>query len=60
MPVLEEKDLKIDLYRMMLKIRYFEEKISQLFADGEIPGFFAFGAGTGGHCHRCLKYGVVS
>lgn len=35
---LDEKNC-LDLYKKMLLIRKFEERVSQLFAEGEIPGF---------------------
>lgn len=35
----QNKENCIDLYRRMLLIRKFEEKVSQLYAEGEIPGF---------------------
>ena len=34
-----DKKSCLDLYQTMLLIRKFEEKVSQLFAEGEIPGF---------------------
>jgi len=34
-----DKKSCLDLYQRMLLIRKFEEKVSQLFAEGEIPGF---------------------
>jgi pyruvate dehydrogenase E1 component alpha subunit len=33
------KDNCLNLYKKMLLIRKFEEKVSQLYAEGEIPGF---------------------
>lgn len=33
------KENCLDLYRRMLLIRKFEERVSRLYADGEIPGF---------------------
>jgi len=33
------KDNCLNLYKKMLLIRKFEERVSQLFAEGEIPGF---------------------
>lgn len=30
---------KVDIYTKMLKIRYFEEEVSRLFAEGKLPGF---------------------
>jgi len=41
----EASKLKSDLYRTMLRIRYFEEKVSKLFAGGEIPGFLHLALG---------------
>jgi TPP-dependent pyruvate/acetoin dehydrogenase alpha subunit len=34
-----EKEESYEIYRMMRKIRLFEEKASQLFAGGKMPGF---------------------
>lgn len=34
-----EKDKLIEMYRKMVTIRRFEEKVSKLFAQGSIPGF---------------------
>ena len=34
-----DKKLKLDLYNRMVKIRKFEKKVKNLFAEGEIPGF---------------------
>jgi pyruvate dehydrogenase E1 component alpha subunit len=34
-----EKEKLLEIYRTMRKIRVFEEKIGQLFAEGKIPGF---------------------
>lgn len=34
------KDKQLELYRRMLRIRYFEEKVAELFAEGLLPGFF--------------------
>jgi pyruvate dehydrogenase E1 component alpha subunit len=33
------KEKMIDLYATMKKIRLFEEKVSELFAEGKLPGF---------------------
>ncbi len=33
------------LYRQMLLIRHTEERLSQLFADGEVPGFIHLSIG---------------
>jgi pyruvate dehydrogenase E1 component alpha subunit len=33
------KEKSIDMYRGMLRIRYFEDRVKDLFAGGEIPGF---------------------
>ncbi len=34
-----EKGVLLSLFRTMLKIRHFEERVERLFLDGEIPGF---------------------
>jgi TPP-dependent pyruvate/acetoin dehydrogenase alpha subunit len=39
------KELKLGLFRTMLRIRFFEERVAQLFADGEIPGFLHLALG---------------
>jgi len=41
----DTKRFKIELYRTMLRIRYFEEQVSRLFAEGEIPGFIHLALG---------------
>ncbi len=33
------RDKMLGMYRQMLRIRYFENRISQLFAEGVLPGF---------------------
>ncbi len=33
------RDKMLEMYRQMLRIRYFESKVSQLFAEGVLPGF---------------------
>jgi len=33
------KEEKVELYTMMLKMRIFEEKVSQMYREGHIPGF---------------------
>jgi TPP-dependent pyruvate/acetoin dehydrogenase alpha subunit len=40
-PVLsgDELELAVTLYEQMLRIRRFEERVSELFAGGELPGF---------------------
>ncbi|MEW5722468.1 MAG: thiamine pyrophosphate-dependent dehydrogenase E1 component subunit alpha [Thermodesulfobacteriota bacterium] len=45
--MVERKDveLKLNMYRTMLKIRSFEERVAKLFADGEIPGFLHLALG---------------
>ncbi|UCC90704.1 MAG: thiamine pyrophosphate-dependent dehydrogenase E1 component subunit alpha [Dehalococcoidia bacterium] len=40
-----EKDKLIDMYRTMVRIRLFEEKIAEDFAAGKIPGFVHLSAG---------------
>lgn len=40
-----EKDKLIDMYRTMVRIRVFEEKIAEDFAAGKIPGFVHLSAG---------------
>jgi pyruvate dehydrogenase E1 component alpha subunit len=37
--VISEKEKLLELYKTMLKIRRFEEKVAELFAKGFIPGF---------------------
>ena len=37
--------LKLEAYRTMLRIRFFEEQVAKLFADGEIPGFLHLALG---------------
>jgi len=37
--VILEDELLIEMYRKMLAIRLFEQKVSELFRNGEIPGF---------------------
>jgi pyruvate dehydrogenase E1 component alpha subunit len=39
------KEKMIDLYATMKKIRLFEEKVSELFAEGKLPGFVHLYAG---------------
>ncbi len=39
------KEKMIDLYTTMKKIRLFEEKVSELFAEGKLPGFVHLYAG---------------
>jgi len=39
------KELMIDLYTTMQKIRMFELKVQELFANGKIPGFVHLYAG---------------
>lgn len=34
-----DKDKKVDMYKKMLEIRYFEERVIRLFAEGQLPGF---------------------
>ncbi|HHV08510.1 MAG TPA: thiamine pyrophosphate-dependent dehydrogenase E1 component subunit alpha [Firmicutes bacterium] len=34
-----EKEKLVDLYRQMLRVREFETKVTELFAQGKIPGF---------------------
>jgi acetoin:2,6-dichlorophenolindophenol oxidoreductase subunit alpha len=34
-----EKEKLIDMYRMMVRIRYFEDKLAEDFGAGKIPGF---------------------
>jgi len=43
MPI--EKEKLIDMYRTMVRIRLFEEKIAEDFAAGKIPGFVHLSAG---------------
>ena len=43
MPI--EKGKLIDMYRTMVRIRVFEEKIAEDFAAGEIPGFVHLSSG---------------
>lgn len=40
-----EKEKLIDMYRMMVRIRVFEEKIAEDFAAGKIPGFVHLSVG---------------
>jgi TPP-dependent pyruvate/acetoin dehydrogenase alpha subunit len=40
-----EKEKLLDMYRMMLRIRVFEEKLAQDFAAGRIPGFVHLSVG---------------
>ena len=40
-----EKEKLIDMYRTMVRIRIFEEKIAEDFAAGKIPGFVHLSAG---------------
>jgi len=37
--------LKLELYKTMLRIRCFEERVSKLFAQGQIPGFIHLALG---------------
>src|SRR3989338_4241420 len=39
MRVMSEKDRLLEIYKKMFTIRKFEEKVSNLFANGFIPGF---------------------
>lgn len=34
-----DKDKKVHMYKKMLEIRYFEERVIRLFAEGQLPGF---------------------
>lgn len=34
-----DEKMMVEVYRKMLRIRRFEEKVSELFSDGRIPGF---------------------
>ena len=34
-----EKEKKIDIYRIMVRIRAFEERVTEAFTAGNIPGF---------------------
>jgi pyruvate dehydrogenase E1 component alpha subunit len=45
MPRINSGRLKLDLYKTMLRIRFFEEQVAKLFADGEIPGFLHLALG---------------
>ncbi len=38
-------DQKLAMYKSMLKIRCFEERVAELFEDGEIPGFVHLSVG---------------
>lgn len=40
-----ERDLLLECFRNMLRIRKVEEQLSKLFADGEIPGFIHLSIG---------------
>jgi pyruvate dehydrogenase E1 component alpha subunit len=40
-----EKEKLIDMYRMMVRIRTFEEQLAKDFARGKIPGFLHLGVG---------------
>ena len=41
----KDVDIKLTMYRTMLRIRRFEETVSKLFADGKIPGFLHLALG---------------
>ncbi|MBM4447741.1 MAG: hypothetical protein FJ015_00700, partial [Chloroflexi bacterium] len=40
-----EKKKLLDMYRMMVRIRLFEEQMARDFADGKIPGFLHLSVG---------------
>jgi pyruvate dehydrogenase E1 component alpha subunit len=40
-----ERDKLLDMYRMMVRIRTFEEQLAKDFADGKIPGFLHLSVG---------------
>ena len=40
-----EKERLLDMYRMMVRIRTFEEQLAKDFADGKIPGFLHLSVG---------------
>jgi TPP-dependent pyruvate/acetoin dehydrogenase alpha subunit len=45
----------MDLYGQMLLIRHSEERLSKLFADGEVPGFIHLSIGQ-----EAVSVGVMS
>jgi TPP-dependent pyruvate/acetoin dehydrogenase alpha subunit len=43
--IMLSNDQKLEMYEGMLRIRFFEERVVDLFADGEIPGFIHLSVG---------------
>jgi acetoin:2,6-dichlorophenolindophenol oxidoreductase subunit alpha len=50
-----DSEYLISLYRLMLRIRIAEERVAELFADGEIPGFIHLSIGQ-----EAVAVGVMS
>jgi len=54
-----DNDTRLALYRTMVKIRKFEEKVSENFLAGQIPGFIHLSIGqeavSAGACHALKK-----
>ena len=59
-----EKGKLLDMYRMMVRIRLFEEQMARDFADGKIPGFLHLSVGqeanAAGVCANLRKEDIIT
>ena len=59
-----EKEKLLDMYRMMVRIRLFEEQMAGDFADGKIPGFLHLSVGqeanAAGVCANLRKEDIIT
>ena len=50
-----DKQIRLQLLEVMLRIRHFEEKVRDLFADAELPGFVHLYIGEEAGCGRRVR-----
>jgi TPP-dependent pyruvate/acetoin dehydrogenase alpha subunit len=59
-----EKEKLLDMYRMMVRIRVFEEKLAEDFAAGKIPGFVHLSVGqeanAAGTCANLRREDIIT